>query len=33
MLEMFTPDRVSGKEYKMMEISFTRTGAAPSAAR
>jgi len=32
-LEMHGMDPKSGKEYKMMEISFTRTGAAPTAAR
>jgi hypothetical protein len=31
-LEMHGIDPKSGKEYKMMEISFTRTGNAPTAA-
>lgn len=33
LLEMYTPDRATGKEYKMLEIKLTRTGAAPAAAR
>ncbi len=30
-LEMFGPDRATGKEFKHMEIKFTRTGNAPTA--
>jgi len=32
-LEMYGPDRASGKEFKMMEITFSRTGGAPTASK
>lgn len=32
-MEMYTIDPKSGKEYKMMEVNFTRTGPAPVSAR